>query len=368
MSHTVSHPADTVLTLRTIAWEDDHVVILDQTALPAEQRDRMLSTLEDAAEAIRALRVRGAPLIGVTAAFGLYLGMREALASPTADPRAELERCACHLARARPTAVNLTWALERAMAAVTPLLDAGSGAILECLLHVARSLLTADVATNRALGRHGISLIRGKSAILTHCNAGWLATAGYGTATAPLYLLRERGEAVPRVYVDETRPVLQGARLTAWELDRAGIPVTLICDDMAATVMAQGRVEAVMVGCDRMAANGDFANKIGTLGVAILAREFGIPFYAAVPTSSIDLTLPDGAGIPIEERASAEVRQVGASVIAPDVAVFNPAFDVTPHRYLTAILTEHGVVTPPFDEGLRSMRAAMRGDAKGVKA
>ncbi len=346
--------AESVLarTLRTIAWEGDHIVILDQTALPTARRDRALYTLQDAFEAIRMLRVRGAPLIGVTAAFGLYLGMREALARPGAEAAHELERCASYLAGARPTAVNLAWALQRATDHVAPVLDGAPDAILDRLLGFAQSLREADVAVNRALGEHALPLLRGKRAILTHCNAGWLATAGYGTATAPLYLLRERGEAAPHVYVDETRPVLQGARLTAWELAQAGIPLTLICDNMAATVLASGRVDAVIVGCDRMAANGDFANKIGTLGVAILAQHFGIPFYAAVPSSSIDLTTPDGAGIPIEERDPLEVRQVGGGVIAPSVPVYNPAFDVTPQRYLTAILTEHGVITPPFAAGL----------------
>ncbi len=343
--------------LRTIAWEDDHVVILDQTALPSERRDVFLRTIEDAFVAIRDLQVRGAPLIGVSAAFGLYLGMREALANQDADPARELARCSAYLAGARPTAVNLTWALQQAMRDVAPLLDSGdSQAILARLLRVAQGLLDADVATNRALGLHGLPLLRGTRAILTHCNAGWLATAGFGSALAPLYALLERGEEVPRVYVDETRPILQGARLTAWELEQAGVPVTLICDNMAATVLSQGRVDAVLVGCDRMAANGDFANKIGTLGVAILAREFGVPFYAGVPTSSIDFALATGAEIQIEERAADEVRRVGGRTVAPEVDVYNPAFDVTPHRYLSAVITERGIVTPPFDAGLARLR------------
>lgn len=350
---TVSAASD--ITLRTIGWEDGQVVILDQSLLPAVRREIPLATLHDAFDAIRWLRVRGAPLIGVTAAFGLYVGMKEALAHPAADPAAELKRCAGLLAGARPTAVNLTWALRRAVAHATPFLAAGRAELIEQLLAFAQSILREDIAANRAMGEHGLPLVRGKQAVLTHCNAGWLATAGFGTATAPLYLLRERGEALPRVYVDETRPVLQGARLTAWELAQAGFPVTLICDNMAATVMASGRVEAAIVGCDRMAANGDIANKIGTLNVAILAREFGIPFYVAAPTSSIDLSLPDGTGIPIEERGAEEVRRVGESVIAPDVEVYNPAFDVTPWRLIAAIITEHGVVEPPFDGKLADM-------------
>lgn len=346
------------ITLRTIAWEDGRVVILDQTALPAEQRELTLASMADAYDAIRHLRVRGAPLIGVTAAFGLYLGMSEALSRPGADAGTELQRCAGFLAGARPTAVNLTWALRNAVEDVTPYLADGGEIILDRLLQFARNLLDADVAVNRALGGHGLPLIQDARAVLTHCNAGWLATAGFGTATAPLYLLREQGGGLPRVFVDETRPVLQGARLTAWELANAGFPVTLICDNMAATVMASGQVDAVIVGCDRMAANGDFANKIGTLGVAILAHELDVPFYVAVPTSSIDASLATGAGIPIEQRGWDEVRQIGPQVIAPEVEVYNPAFDVTPHRYVTAIITEHGVLTPPFAPAIRQVLAA----------
>ena len=316
--------------------------------------------MEEAFTAIRTLQVRGAPLIGVTAAFGLYLGMREALADPRAQPAAELARCVAYLSSARPTAVNLFWALEQAAAHVTPVLGDGAPAILACLLSWAQSVLLDNVATNRALGAYGLPLMRGKKAILTHCNAGWLATAGFGTATAPLYLLRERGEPVPRVYVDETRPLLQGAGLTAWELQQAGIPVTLICDNAAPTVLSSGRVEAVIVGCDRLAANGDLANKIGTLGVAVLAHAYGLPFYAAVPTSSIDFHMATGAEIPIEERAATEVRDIGGHSVAPDVAVFNPAFDVTPHRYITAIITEHGVIEPPFAASLERLHATMR--------
>lgn len=343
--------------LRTIAWEGDHLVILDQTALPGERHEVLLCTMEDAFEAIRDLKVRGAPLIGLTAAFGLYLGMRDALSSKDADPADALTRCVEYLVGARPTAVNLSWALHQAVARVTPVASVGS-IVLDELLSFAQALLARDVATNRAIGLNGLPLLRDRTSILTHCNAGWLGTAGYGTALAPLYLLQEQNERLPHVYVDETRPVLQGARLTAWELTQAGIPATLICDNMAATVMASGRVEAVIVGCDRMAANGDFANKIGTLNVAILAKEYGIPFYVALPISSIDFSLPTGAGIPIEERAATEVLRVGSQVIAPDIAVFNPAFDITPHRYVSAIITERGVAVPPFEEALEALCAS----------
>lgn len=342
--------------LRTIGWEDGHVVILDQTRLPGEQRDVRLHSAEDAWEAIRSLRVRGAPLIGVTAAFGLYLGMVEALEHRDADLADELERCIDYLATARPTAVNLTWALHRAAREIAPFVSAGRETVLDQLLAFALRLLDEDIATNRAMGTHGLPLLEGKSSVLTHCNAGWLATAGYGTATAPLYLMRERGYALPHVFVDETRPVLQGARLTAWELSRAGFDITLICDGMAATVMDQGKVEAVIVGCDRMTASGDFANKIGTLGVAIIAAQFGIPFYVVAPFSSIDFSLASGREIPIEERHPDEVRRVGSAVVAPDVPVFNPAFDVTPAHLVSAIVTERGVITPPLPEGLDRLR------------
>jgi methylthioribose-1-phosphate isomerase len=341
--------------LRTIGWEDGHVVILDQTRLPGEQRDVRLRTIEDAWEAIRNLRVRGAPLIGVTAAFGLYLGMVEALEHRIADVSGELDRCVDYLSTARPTAVNLTWALRRARTEIAPFVNSSRETVLDELLAFARRLLDDDIATNRAMGLHGLSLLEGKSSVLTHCNAGWLATAGYGTATAPLYLMQERGYALPHVFVDETRPVLQGARLTAWELSRAGFDITLICDGMAASVMARGNVQAVIVGCDRMTASGDFANKIGTLGVAIIAAEFDIPFYVVAPLSSIDFSLTKGDEIPIEERNADEVRRVGDSIIAPDVPVFNPAFDVTPARLISAIVTERGVVTPPFAEGLERL-------------
>ncbi len=342
--------------LRTIDWDDGHLVILDQTLLPVEKREIRLDTMEATFEAIRELRVRGAPLIGVTAIFGLYLGMREALASTEEDPGRALDRCVSYLATARPTAVNLTWALQHAAADLSPFLGSPS-VLLDKLLSLAHEMLARDVAANRSIGVHGMPLLQHCRSILTHCNAGWLATAGYGTALSPLYVMQELGITTPHVFVDETRPVLQGARLTAWELVQAGIPATLICDNMAATVMAQGRVEAVIVGCDRMAANGDFANKIGTLGVAILAREFGIPFYVALPTSSIDMATPTGAGIPIEERSAAEIVQIGGHAIAPPIAVFNPAFDVTPHRYVAAIVTERRVLTPPFDTALRDLVA-----------
>ena len=345
--------------LRTIAWAGDHLVILDQTLLPVEHRELRLDTMEAVFEAIRHLRVRGAPLIGVTAAFGLYLGMRDSLGGAQEEPRQALTRCVEYLSSARPTAVNLTWALQRAASDVAPFLDA-PGSAVQKLLASAQECLARDVAANRAIGVNGLPLLRGLRSILTHCNAGWLATAGYGTALAPLYIMLERGEETPHVFVDETRPVLQGARLTAWELTQVGIAATLICDNMAATVMAQGRVQAVIVGCDRMAANGDFANKVGTLGVAILAREFGIPFYVALPTSSIDPDLPTGAGIPIEERAAAEILQVGCQPVAPQIAVFNPAFDVTPSRYVTAIVTERRVLTPPFETSLRGLLAELR--------
>jgi methylthioribose-1-phosphate isomerase len=301
--------------------------------------------------------VRGAPAIGIAAAFGVYLGVREA--GPGGAPgavSAALDRVIAYLATSRPTAVNLFWALDR-VKRVAGAADArgGASALKQALLAEAIALIDEDNAVCRAIGAHGAALVADGDTILTHCNAGGLATAQWGTALAIVYVAAEQGKRVS-VYADETRPLLQGARLTAWELQQAGVPVTLITDNMAATVMAQGRVNAVIVGTDRVAANGDFANKIGTLGVAILAREFGIPLYVAAPLSSVDLSVASGAEIPIEERKPEEVSLGFGKRTAPEgVAIYNPAFDVTPARYVTAFITERGVVRAPFKEGLARM-------------
>jgi len=345
--------------VETIAWSDGCVRLIDQTLLPNEIRYLEIDDTERLWEAIRTLRVRGAPAIGIAAALGAYLGVRDSAADSFDALRAELARVCHYLASARPTAVNLSWALERVRQRADQLSDHPVEAVKQALLDEALAMIEEDHLVCRAIGRFGAELLDGVQAILTHCNAGGLATAAYGTALAPVFLAAERGRLI-HVYADETRPLLQGARLTAWELQQAGIPVTLICDNMAATVMAQGKVQAVIVGTDRTAANGDVANKIGTLGVAVLARAFGIPFYVAAPLSSIDMTLASGAEIPIEEREPEEVTCAFGRRTAPEgIAVYNPAFDVTPHRYVTALITERGIVRPPFEEGLQRLFATI---------
>ncbi|MCX8036263.1 MAG: S-methyl-5-thioribose-1-phosphate isomerase [Candidatus Sumerlaeia bacterium] len=339
--------------VETIAWTGQSVRIIDQTLLPTEIKYLDIGDIETLWEAIKALRVRGAPAIGIAAALGCYLGVRHSTASDFAAFRAELKRVCDYIGSARPTAVNLFWALERIQALADRMSDRPVEQIKHAILNEALDMIEEDHRICRAIGRHGAELLRDGMSILTHCNAGGLATAGYGTALAPVFYAAEQGKRI-HVYADETRPLLQGARLTAWECREAGIPITLISDNMAATVMAQGKVQAVFVGTDRTAANGDVANKIGTLGVAVLAHEFRIPFYVAAPLSSIDLSLESGEQIPIEERNPEEVTHPFGRQIAPDgIEVYNPAFDVTPHRYVTAIITERGIVRPPFAEGLR---------------
>ncbi len=339
--------------VETIAWTGQSVRIIDQTLLPIEVKYLDIGDIETLREAIKSLRVRGAPAIGIAAALGCYLGVRRSAAGDFASFRAELKRVCDYIGSARPTAVNLFWALERIQALADRMSDRPIEQIKHAILNEALDMIEEDHRICRAIGRHGAELLRDGMSILTHCNAGGLATAGYGTALAPVFYAAEQGRRI-HVYADETRPLLQGARLTAWECREAGIPVTLISDNMAATVMAQGKVQAVFVGTDRTAANGDVANKIGTLGVAVLAHEFRIPFYVAAPLSSIDMSLESGEQIPIEERNPDEVTHPFGRQIAPDgIEVYNPAFDVTPHRYVTAIITERGIVRPPFTEGLR---------------
>jgi methylthioribose-1-phosphate isomerase len=347
--------------VKPIEWAgggDGVVRLLDQTRLPGELRYIDVADAETMWEAIKMLRVRGAPAIGIAAAFGLYLAVRGSTAMNYESFKAELDHAADYLAPARPTAVNLVWALRRVQALVERNRDQSVSSLKEIMLDEACQMIAEDNEICRAIGRHGAELLKQQDAILTHCNAGGLATAQWGTALAVVYVAAEQGKQV-HVFADETRPLLQGARLTAWELQQAGIPVTLITDNMAATVMAQGKVSAVIVGTDRVAANGDVANKIGTLGVAVLAKEFGVPFYVAAPLSSIDMSLATGADIPIEERTAEEITEGFGRRTAPDgVEVYNPAFDVTPHRYVTALITEKGIVRPPFDEGLRRLFGA----------
>jgi len=338
---------------QSVIWRDDSLVLLDQRRLPTETVYLTLRTAEEVWTAIRDLAVRGAPAIGIAAAYGLVLGVRHVPEGDEAGFWRELDRVAAFLATARPTAVNLFWALERMRKRAEAERGKPLAAVKAALLDEARDIQREDAAVCRRIGEHLLTLLADGMGILTHCNAGGLATAAYGTALAPLYLAKERGWRL-RVFADETRPVLQGARLTAYELQQAGVDVTLICDNMAGWVMKQGWVQAVIVGTDRVAANGDVANKIGTYSLAVLAKAHNIPFYVAAPTSSIDLATPTGADIPIEERPAHEVTEGFGRRTAPEgVAVYNPAFDVTPAELVTAIVTEHGIVRPPYPEGLK---------------
>lgn len=343
--------------LQSVIWAGDRLDLLDQRLLPEQVVYLPLTTAEDVWEAIRHLKVRGAPAIGIAAAFGVYLGIR-GVAGDVRAVLSEVNRQADYLATSRPTAVNLFWALDRMRAKGESLAGeaaADAEALKAVMLAEAKQIQAEDEETCRMIGEHALTLLHDGIGVLTHCNAGGLATAKYGTALAPLYLAKERGWNV-KVFADETRPVLQGSRLTAFELQQAGIDVTLICDNMAAMVMVKGWVQAVIVGTDRVAANGDVANKIGTYGVAVLAKAHGIPFYVACPMSTIDLNTPTGSEIPIEERDQAEVTHGFGKRTAPaGVNVYNPAFDVTPHEYVTAIITEKGIVTAPYEENLRKL-------------
>ncbi|CAM4357182.1 S-methyl-5-thioribose-1-phosphate isomerase [Paenibacillus tarimensis] len=343
--------------LQSVIWAADHLQLLDQRLLPEEVLYLELRTSEDVWEAIRHLKVRGAPAIGISAAYGLVLGSHEAAGGNPEAWLAAVEKHAEHLATSRPTAVNLFWALDRMKRRAAELAD-GSRTAEQCqegLLAEAIAIQSEDEETCRLIGEHALDLFKDGMGVLTHCNAGGLATARYGTALAPFYLAQENGINL-KIFADETRPVLQGARLTAFELQQAGIDVTLICDNMAGMVMSKGWVDAVIVGTDRVAANGDVANKIGTYSVAVLAKAHGIPFYVACPMSTIDLETPTGAEIPIEERAAEEITEGFGKRTAPEgVKVFNPAFDITPHSYVDAIITEKGIIRPPFDVNLKKL-------------
>jgi len=344
--------------LRSVRLDDEEGVleILDQTLLPNETVFLRLSDPEDIREAVYSLRVRGAPAIGIAAAFGAYLAVRGSSAGDWDSLAAEFRAAKSRLASARPTAVNLFWALDRMERRLDALRGRPVDEVKAALRAEAQAIRAEDEEACRAIGEHGLSLMGRGWGVLTHCNAGWLATSRYGTALAPLYLGQERGYGF-RVFVDETRPLLQGARLTAWELREAGLDVTLICDNMASRVMQRGLVRAVLVGCDRVAANGDAANKIGTSGVAVLARHYGIPFYVLGPVSTIDPACPTGADIPVEERPAEEVTEKWYSRrMAPEgIKVFNPAFDVTDASLITAIVTERGIARPPYGESLKRL-------------
>ncbi|HID11605.1 MAG TPA: S-methyl-5-thioribose-1-phosphate isomerase [Candidatus Latescibacteria bacterium] len=334
-----------------LKWEDGAVRILDQTELPGRVVYRTCRDVGSMAEAISSLRIRGAPLIGIAAAYGVVLGVWGA--EDEGELWRRLEAASERIASTRPTAVNLFWALERMRRAAEAHRGEGSDVIREALLHEASEIHREDRDRCRAIGKHGAELLPERTSVLTHCNAGALATGGIGTALAVLYVAWERSKEV-RVFVDETRPLLQGARLTAWELQQAGMDVTLICDDMAGWVMSRGWVDAVVVGADRIAANGDFANKIGTYSLAVLARHHRVPFYVAAPLSTWDFSITDGSQIPIEERGPEEVTQGFGRNTAPEgVRVYNPAFDVTPAELVTAFISEKGVALPPFGEHFR---------------
>ena len=338
----------------TIEWVDGRIHLIDQTLLPNEFNQIYCDNVESVWEAIKALRVRGAPAIGIAGALGAVLGIWKSKATNYSDFAAELKKVTGYLATSRPTAVNLFWALERIEQTAEKHKDLEIAQLKNVLLDEAQSIIEEDRARCRAIGQHGLDLIRNGDTILTHCNAGGLATSDYGTALAVMFSAHESGKNIS-VYADETRPLLQGARLTAWELMQAGIDVTLICDNMAAQVMKEGRIQSVIVGADRIAANGDTANKIGTYNVAILANTHDIPFYVAAPTSTLDLSLETGDLIPIEQRAAEEVTEGFGSRTAPKgVKVYSPAFDVTPAHLITAIITEKGVAHPPYEKSLAS--------------
>jgi methylthioribose-1-phosphate isomerase len=331
-----------------VRWEHDRLVLLDQRLLPGQELERVYGRWEDVADAIRTLAVRGAPAIGVAATFGVVLAARASVATSFEGLMADLDVAFKGLASTRPTAVNLFWALDRMRRAAEALGGRRLDEVRARLLAEAQAVLDEDVAANRALGEHGAVLVPPRARILTHCNAGALATAGYGTALGVVRSAHAQGK-VALLWVDETRPVMQGSRLTAWECVREGIPHRLIADVAAASLMGRGQVDLVVTGADRIAANGDTANKIGTYALAVLAKHHGVPFYVAAPLSTIDSSLPAGSQIPIEERDAQEVRRVGGHAIAPETSpVFNPAFDVTPAALISAIITDRGVFRPPY--------------------
>ena len=341
--------------LPTIAREDDVVVMIDQRKLPAQEVYVRCKTAADVARAIKTMVIRGAPAIGVAAAMGIALGMRKSTATGTQKFAAEFHKTCELMAATRPTAVNLFWAIERMRRSFAAAAQAGESVdeIKARLEREAQAIHDEDVESCRAMGAFGADVVPADARVLTHCNAGALATAGYGTALGVIRGAVEQGKRVA-VYADETRPFLQGARLTAWELVRDGIPTTVITDNMTGALMRQVPIDLVVVGADRIAANGDTANKIGTYGVAVLAHEHKVPFYVAAPLSTIDLNTPDGDHIPIEERNAREVTHLGSSQLTPEGAtIWNPAFDVTPHRFIAGIITERGIFRPPYIESLK---------------
>jgi methylthioribose-1-phosphate isomerase len=341
--------------IQTLEWTKSGVVFIDQTKLPTEEVYVTCGTHGEVADAIRNMIVRGAPAIGVAAAMGIALGVQKSKAKNLGELQKEFSAICENMGQTRPTAVNLFWAIRRMTEKFDSLHDKPIPQIQEALIEEGQRMHAEDIAANQAMGRHGATLMPASGGVLTHCNAGALATAGYGTALGVIRAAIEAGKKIT-VYADETRPFLQGARLTAWELMKDGIPTTVISDNMAGVMMQKGKVGAIVVGADRIAANGDVANKVGTYTVAVLAKENNIPFYVAAPLSTVDLAASDGSKIPIEQRNKREVTHIGGKQMTPDgVGIENPAFDVTPAKYVTAIITEKGIARAPYTESLESL-------------
>jgi methylthioribose-1-phosphate isomerase len=341
--------------IQTLEWTENGVRFIDQTKLPTEETYVTCKTHHEVADVIRTMVVRGAPAIGVAAAMGIALGAKNSQAETVADLERELDQICEVLGKTRPTAVNLFWAIRRMLEKFERVRILPLAQIKLDLIEESQRMHAEDIAANQAMGRHGAALMPDQGGVLTHCNAGALATAGYGTALGVIRAAIEQGKKI-HVYADETRPFLQGSRLTAWELMKDGIPTTVISDNMAGVMMKQGKIGAIVVGADRIAANGDVANKIGTYTVAVLAKEHAIPFYVAAPLSTIDLACPDGGKIPIEQRSAREVSHIAGKQMVPDgVSIENPAFDVTPAKYVAAIITERGIARAPYDESLRQL-------------
>ncbi len=341
--------------IQTLEWTESGVRFIDQRKLPTEETYVTCKTHEQVADVIRTMVVRGAPAIGVAAAMGIALGVKNSKAENGGELKREFDQICEIISKTRPTAVNLFWAIRRMSDKFEQLRIRPIPQIKQALIEEAQRMHAEDIASNQAMGRYGATLMPSSGGVLTHCNAGALATAGYGTALGVIRAAVEQGKKI-HVYADETRPFLQGSRLTAWELMKDGIPTTVISDNMAGAIMRQGKIGAIVVGADRIAANGDVANKIGTYTVAVLAKENNIPFYVAAPFSTIDLDTPDGSKIPIEQRDPAEVTHIAGKAIAPEgVQVENPAFDVTPAKYVVAIITERGIARAPYAESLKNL-------------
>jgi methylthioribose-1-phosphate isomerase len=341
--------------IQTLEWTDQGVRFIDQTKLPTEETYVVCKTHQQVADVITTMVVRGAPAIGVSAAMGIALGVQNSKAETVGDLKREFDGICDVIGKTRPTAVNLFWAIKRMQEKFERLRVRPVAQIKQELVEESKRMHAEDIAANQAMGRHGATLMPDSGGVLTHCNAGALATAGYGTALGVIRAAVEAGKKI-HVYADETRPFLQGSRLTAWELMKDGIPTTVISDNMAGAMMRQGKIGAIVVGADRIAANGDVANKIGTYTVAVLAKENGIPFYVAAPISTIDMDCPDGSQIPIEQRNPKEVTHIAGKQMTPDgVSIENPAFDVTPAKYVNAIITERGIAREPYGESLREL-------------